>query len=60
MTLVALLIVPVSLGLISIVVKKSQRYFKKSTRIFRTCKWPSGRGIFGHNIVRPLMQRKRN
>ena len=33
MTLVALLIVPVSLGLISIVVKKSQRYFRVNKNI---------------------------
>ena len=37
MTLLALITVPISLGIMGAVVKKSQKHFQTTARIFRSC-----------------------
>ena len=41
MTLVALLMLPLSMGLIMGIVKKSQKYFKDQQEVLRSRKWSS-------------------
>ena len=52
MTLVALLIIPVSLGLISVVVKKSQRYFKSQQEYLGHVNGQVEEVYGGHTIVK--------
>ena len=59
MTLVALLIVPVSLGLISIVVKKSQRYFKSQQEYLGHVNGQVEEVYSGHNIVKAFNAEER-
>ena len=60
MTLVALLIVPVSLGLISIVVKKSQRYFKSQQEYLGHVNGQVEEVYGGHNIVKVFNREKKS
>ena len=41
MTLISLIVMPIGHSLVKIIVGKSQKYFKKTTRLFRACKWSS-------------------
>ena len=59
MTLVALLIVPVSLGLISIVVKKSQKYFKSQQEYLGHVNGQVEEVYSGHNIVKAFNAEER-
>ena len=45
MTLIALVILPISMGLIGFVTKKSQKYFRDAAGVFRTHQWTGGGGI---------------
>ena len=59
MTLVALLIIPVSLGLISVVVKKSQRYFKSQQEYLGHVNGQVEEVYSGHNIVKAFNSEER-
>jgi ATP-binding cassette subfamily B protein len=52
MTLIALAILPVSAGLVALVVKFSQKYFKSPAKAARRNKRPGGGDIFGYVIVK--------
>ncbi len=45
MTIVILIILPITAIIVKKIVGKSQKYFKKTTRIFRTRKWSSRRSL---------------
>ena len=59
MTLVALLIIPVSLGLISVVVKKSQRYYKSQQEYLGHVNGQVEEVYSGHNIVKAFNSEER-
>ncbi len=58
MTLVALLILPISLGLISVIVKRSQKHFKKQQEYLGHVNGQVEEVYSGHNIVKVFNKEK--